>query len=404
MERQLGARFAARRDELRSERLRIDADAHAADLQRRAERLVPEQQVAVQLPVVVVGRAAVVRPAALQRAADLLDEHGAVLARDHVLALLRREVRVAVLELLLGDEEHIAAQLRRKAGELPLQLVERAADRADDPAHRILEELGRAHLAVDHLFPVPLVDVDRVEVVELLVAADRIHIRHKAVADEKAVVVQRQPLPLRQRVHDLRVQRGGGDVERDRALDAVQVVVQAGRRVDKQRRGHALQVQCGADFDEENIFDQADRLLRLIKAEARRITFRNGNPVHNNHPFFCKIRTPPAPRHKAAARRGVSVIVPQPRRFVKRADRFSVPVLQGIGGLFSGAFETKIRLSIWAALFFYPLSSRTTALESSVPSSATCRTETRASAGRSSAVQVILFSETKVVSYRAPSM
>ena len=294
MERQLGARFAARRDELRPERLRIDADAHAADFQRRAERLVPEQQVAVQLPVVVVGRAAVVRPAAFQRAADLLDEHGAVLARDHVLALLRREVRVAVLELLRGDEEHIAAQLRRKAGELPLQLVERAADRADDPAHRILEELGRAHLAVDHLFPVPLVDVDRVEVVELLVAADRIHIRHKAVADEKAVVVQRQPLPLRQRVHDLRVQRGGGDVERDRALDAVQVVVQAGRRVDKQRRGHALQVQCGADFDEENIFDQADRLLRLIKAEARRITFRNGNPVHNNHPFFARY----APRRR----------------------------------------------------------------------------------------------------------
>ena len=120
MERQLRARFAARNFKLRRKRIFVHADAHAADFQRHAKRLVPEQQVAVHAPVIVVRRAAVVRLAAFEHAADLLDEYRAVLAHDDVLALLRGEVRVAVLKLLRRDEIHVAAKLGGKAGKLPL--------------------------------------------------------------------------------------------------------------------------------------------------------------------------------------------------------------------------------------------------------------------------------------------
>src|SRR5699024_3581765 len=56
-----------------------DPDAHAAQLVAAGQRVVPEQQVAVQVPVVVVGGAAVVGPAAAQLVPDLHQEGGAVL-------------------------------------------------------------------------------------------------------------------------------------------------------------------------------------------------------------------------------------------------------------------------------------------------------------------------------------
>ena len=98
----------------------------------------PEEQVAVQAPVIVVGGAAVVGLAASQLAADLLDEHGPVLFGDDALPLLGGELGVHVLQLLGGEEEHIPAQVGVQAGKLPLQLVQSAADGADNPADGVL--------------------------------------------------------------------------------------------------------------------------------------------------------------------------------------------------------------------------------------------------------------------------
>ena len=62
-----GAAIVAACDrELSVERGAVHADAHRGDLERAAERLVPEEEVAVELPVVVVGGAAAVRLARLQ--------------------------------------------------------------------------------------------------------------------------------------------------------------------------------------------------------------------------------------------------------------------------------------------------------------------------------------------------
>ena len=61
---------------------RAHADAHAAQLIAALQQIVPEQQVAVQIPVVVVRSAAVVGLAALQRGTDLHQEGGAVLLHE----------------------------------------------------------------------------------------------------------------------------------------------------------------------------------------------------------------------------------------------------------------------------------------------------------------------------------
>ena len=78
------------------------------------------------------------RLAAFQLAANLLDKHGLVLFGDDALPLLGGELGVHVLQLLGGDEEHVPAQVGVQAGELPFQLVQRAADGADNAADGVL--------------------------------------------------------------------------------------------------------------------------------------------------------------------------------------------------------------------------------------------------------------------------
>ena len=60
VERQGAPPVAARQGELAVQRLGVHPDAHGRDLQRPVQQWVVEQQVAVQAPVVIVRRAAVV--------------------------------------------------------------------------------------------------------------------------------------------------------------------------------------------------------------------------------------------------------------------------------------------------------------------------------------------------------
>ena len=127
----------------------------------------PEQNVAVQRPVIIVGRAPVVGLATLEPAADLHDADGSMLFGKGILALLRREVRVPVFELLRRDKCHLAAQVDVvfQLGELPAQLVRRCADSVHDVPHGLLQKFQRALVGSDNALPVPLVHVDAVQVV-----------------------------------------------------------------------------------------------------------------------------------------------------------------------------------------------------------------------------------------------
>lgn len=69
-------------------------------------------------------------------------------------------------------------------------------------------------------------------------------------------------------MHHFGVDARSGDVERDGALDAVEVVVEAGGRIDEQRRGDTLEAQRAAQFGEEVLLDDADGALRLIQPPA----------------------------------------------------------------------------------------------------------------------------------------
>ena len=213
-----------------------------------------------------------------------------VLTDDLVFALLRRLVGVEILQLLRGDEEHIAVKLGVQARERDAKRVVRLADRADDVAHGAFEILDRAVFPRDDLFPVPLVDVDGVKIVDLLVAPDGVHVGEQTLADIELVALQRQPLPLGQRMHDLRLGMDVRDIKTDRPLIAVQIVVQAGGLLHEQGSRDAAQIERVRQIRLEIAFDKFDGALQLIHGQRRTVALRDEDLAHGDASLSMEIQ------------------------------------------------------------------------------------------------------------------
>ena len=144
------------------------------------------------------------------------------------------------------DEVDFLGQTRFDLGERLISEVFRTADGCIDAAHHILEEGDFTLLGCDDGLPVPLVDIERVEVVQFLVGAYSVHVGIDAVARFDVVLGQRETLPFGQRVHHL----GLGvtqvlDGECHGSLHSVEVVVDAETFQHKQRRRDTRQPQFG---------------------------------------------------------------------------------------------------------------------------------------------------------------
>ena len=189
--------------------------------------IVPHENVAVERPVIIVRGTAVMGLAGtLEVVADLHKEHGGVLPADGILPLLAGHIGPAVLQLLRGDEVHLAIQLGVQAGESDLQSLIGLTYSAHDCPDGLAQVLLCTVFPGDDLLPVPLVYIDRVGVVHLFVPADGVHIGKQALAYIELVFLQRKTLPLGQRVNYLRIGAHIGDVKGYGALHAIEVIVQ----------------------------------------------------------------------------------------------------------------------------------------------------------------------------------
>ena len=171
--------------ELPRQRRLVHANPHARHLESVSEHRIPQQQVAVQpvvtlfvrrTPVVVIRGAAVMRLAVRKGRADPDHEYGAVSPYDLVLALFRFFAGIQVEQLLRMDEMDLLGQRRNQLRELDVQFVFGHFDRLVDTAHRLFQESDVALFARDHLLPIPLVDVQRMDIVQLFVRTQRVHI------------------------------------------------------------------------------------------------------------------------------------------------------------------------------------------------------------------------------------
>ena len=228
--------------------------------------------------------------AALEGSTDLHQEGGAVLLDDGILPLLRGQVGVLILQLLGGDEGDVGGVERQilQLGEHGVEVHLGGADRRHDGAHDVLQIRLVPVFLTDDLLPVPLVHIDGVEVVHVLVAADSVHVAVEALAHAEAVVLQGLALPLGQRLNDLHLDAAVPGVEGDLPLDAVQIVVQAGRSLDEERCRHAVETQGVS----EQPLHGADGALGVVQVQRGRVVFRNDDLAHSRLPLSCCLAPP----------------------------------------------------------------------------------------------------------------
>ena len=81
------------------------------------------------------------------------------------------------------------------------------------------------------------------EIVQILVPADGIHVGVQALAGVELIALQSQTLPLGQRVDHHGGVVHGPDVEGDGALHAVEVVVEAGAGLHEEGSGDPAQIE-----------------------------------------------------------------------------------------------------------------------------------------------------------------
>ena len=226
--------------------------------------------------------------AALERGTDLHEERGAVFLDKRVLPLFRGQARVLVFQLLGGDERDIGGVQGQvlQLGEHGVEVHLGGADSGHDGANHVFQIRLGAVLLPDDLFPVPLVHIDGVEVVQFLVPADGVHITVQALAHPEAVILEGLALPLCQRLDHLCFNAAVFHIEGDFPLDAVQVVVQAGRSLHEERRGHAVEIQRGAQGVGKQPLHRANGALGVVQVQRGRVVCGNDRFAHKEPPLF----------------------------------------------------------------------------------------------------------------------
>ena len=117
-----------------------------------------------------------------QFATDTDDKHGTIFLADSILALLRCLVRIELQQVLCMDKSNLLWQERLQLRISLTGEILRAADGSINTLHHILQISHRTLLACDDGLPVPLVHIQRVQIVQLLVSTNSIHVRIDAIA------------------------------------------------------------------------------------------------------------------------------------------------------------------------------------------------------------------------------
>ena len=202
-------------------------------------------------------------------------EHGTISLADSILALLGRLVGIHLQQFLSMYKVNLLGQegLDLRIG-LAGQIF-RSADGRIDTLHDILQERQRAVFLADHGLPVPLVHIERMQVVELLISTDGVHIGIDTIARLYLILSQRKTLPLGQRVNHLSLRITQIlDGECHSTLHTVQVVVDTQSFQHEQGCRHTTQSQFCGEVLLEELLDKFDALFCLSRIKQRIVMYR----------------------------------------------------------------------------------------------------------------------------------
>jgi len=231
----LFALFLAFYLKLAQQALLVDTNTHARKLKATTQNRIPYQDIAVQsgtsvfgdgTPVVVVRSTSVVLLAVAQLSADTDHEYSSVLLADGILTLFRCFVGIHLQQFLGMYKVNL---LWQEWLYLRISLAGKVFSTTNSGIYAlyyILKECQSTVFLTNNGLPVPLINIQRVQVVKLLVGTNGVHISIDAISRLYLVFCQTQSLPFCKRVHHL----GLGiaqilDREAHGALHTIQIVV-----------------------------------------------------------------------------------------------------------------------------------------------------------------------------------
>ena len=209
-----------------------------------------------------------------QFAADADHEDRPVFAGRFRLAFPRRQRRIHFQQVFALDEPD---GLRKDRRDVRIDLIHfafHAANYTVNFSNDLFQEIEVALFGRHGAFPIPLIHVDRMQVIQLFVGADGVHVGIKTVTGSDAVSSEFHSFPLGQRMHHL----GAAfthifDRERNRPFDAVQVVVDSRPGQHEKRRGDPAQIQFGRQRFLKAGFNRLDGLFHHLRNEFGLVLF-----------------------------------------------------------------------------------------------------------------------------------
>ena len=137
-------------------------------------------------------------------------------------------------------------------------------------------------ILVNRHLPVPLVNIQRVDVVKLLVRTDCVHVGVDAEIRRKVHIRHLDALPFCKRMDNLHLPSAQVlHIERNRHFDSVQVVVQACIRRNEKRCRHPRQIQLGGKLSLKKLLDCGNGVFRFALAKNALVCFGNVQVTHN---------------------------------------------------------------------------------------------------------------------------
>ena len=225
MERQFSSFIASCLSKLLIQRFFVYPDSHGRNFQCTLKRFMPEQQIPVQFPVIIVRCPAVMLLSGSQQVSDLHDKSSLMLFYIKVFSLLWRNFRIHIFQFLRGNKRNFPAKLCIQIFILIFYLIQGITDSSHNTVHCIFQIFQIPVFSCYDLFPVPLVYIYRMEIIQFFISSDRIHICEKSFSHMKIIAVQGHPFPLCQRMDYLSLGACIRNIKSDRSLYSVQIII-----------------------------------------------------------------------------------------------------------------------------------------------------------------------------------
>ena len=160
---------------------------------------------------------------------------------NQILSLLRRFIRIAFLQLFGGHKGNVFRQMLNSLRILIPNLMLHMLNDLKDCTYGLFQGFCVSLFSGNYLFPVPLIYIAGVKIIQLLIPADSVHIGIKTLSRLEAILFKSHSLPLGKRLNHLNPFSGKCiHIKSNRTLHTVKVVIQSTGLFYKQGRRDPL--------------------------------------------------------------------------------------------------------------------------------------------------------------------